>query len=377
MNFVLLRLAGYCLVTFSAYQQTNKWFWWDWVISVCILVWCIGDQWKKPDDDAFVMKLGIAGETILVLVWAIVLRDGIVLFALLSPLVRSCIHLRWVFCLAVMLIEMVIVAGAHLLWHTQWYWQLASILLVGSYTLVLGALLRHREQVKRLAALSMFELETRAKDDERLRIARQLHDRTGQYWSAIVRALDVALRVDGDQRVQFITKARLASLEGLEEMRTAVAGWSEGRHSPTDWLRFMEEAIGRYRGILRNGISLHVDTIEWTRFEDPTLAAETVARMVVEAMTNAVRNGQAEAIVVVLEAEAEWIEVTVQDDGKGFESEVKHREYAEMQGMGLASMRELAEASGGCFNIVSSRRRGTKVSITLPYYPNRTEELAK
>ncbi|WP_239618065.1 sensor histidine kinase [Cohnella mopanensis] len=367
LTFILLRLAGYAAVWIGAYIQAGQWSFMDWTISVGIMAWCVGDQWKTPDSPSPTLKIGILAETALITIWALVLQDGIVLFVLISPLVRSCIHLKWQDCLWITLLEMTAILGLHRLFHSTPYLQLSLLFIAGLYAFVLGSLLREREQARRLTAISAFEQELRVKEEERMRIAGQLHDRTGQYWTAITRALDVALRLEGDKRVEFITKAREASMEGLQEMRNAVMQWNDGRQSPAEWMRFMEQSIHRFSQVTKMSISLNVSpSIDWHRLEYPAPTAETIARTVIESMTNAVRHGEAEAVNVTLESGEEEIVLTIRDNGKGIDS---LSQTTSAYGIGIKTMKELVHTNGGSLKMTGAGLQGTGtiVSVTLPY----------
>ncbi|NIK77768.1 signal transduction histidine kinase [Paenibacillus castaneae] len=365
MTFILLRLAGYLLVWIGAFLQAKQWSWVEWISSAIILLWCIGDQWKRPDSAASTLRLGILIETALIWAWAFILQDGVVLFVLISPLVRSCIHLKWQDYVWMALLDIASIVGIHYLYQSSPYLQLSLLIIVGLYALVLGALLREREQAKRLIAIASLERELRAKDEERMRIARQLHDRTGQYWTAIARALDVALRMDGDQRIAFITKAREASLEGLQEMRNAVTQWSSGRQMPADWIRFMEQSIYRFSAVMNKPILFSMSpALNWERLDNPATTAETIARTVIESITNAIRHGEAEEIHVAVESGEEEIRLTIADNGKGFDSlSASQSAY----GIGIETMKELVHANGGLLELSSAGGRGTTISVTLPY----------
>lgn len=368
--FIVLRLVGYGFVGISAFKQSPGWTWLEWAVSASAVLWCIWDQWKKPDSPATVMRLGIAAETVLVLAWSFAVRDGIVLFALLSPLARSCIHLNWRDSCLLLLGELVAVALCSFYFHSNPTLQLVVLPVAGGYAFVLGMLLKQREHARRLAVVSAFERELRAQDEERIRVARQLHDRTGQYWSAVIRALDVAKRVDGERRIQFIDKAQEAAMEGLQEMRFAVSRWNDGLQTPGDWVRFMERSARRFGDILGIAVALDIPAIDWHRWDRPDAVAETIARTVIESMTNAVRHGHADTIGIRIEVGFEGIVITVQDDGVGFDPVTLSVREA---GSGIRTMRELAQASGGSFAIKRGRNQGMTLTMRLPYRVEREE----
>ena len=87
---------------------------------------------------------------------------------------------------------------------------------------------------------------------------------------------------------------------------------------------------------------------------EPGTRAEAVLRITGEALRNAVRHGRARCVTVTLAAEP--LELTVEDDGRGF-----HPNEVVSRGFGLTSMRERAEGAGATYALTSADGQGTKV----------------
>ena len=95
-------------------------------------------------------------------------------------------------------------------------------------------------------------------------------------------------------------------------------------------------------------------------------------------MNNCAKYSQASCVHINLINTGKEIELTVEDDGKGFDrAEVSARINSLGGGMGLVSMRERAEFSGGIFSIESAKGKGTSVHAVWPYQepsiPSETE----
>jgi signal transduction histidine kinase len=364
-TFVLLRALTYGVLFVSAFVHDWDRPWWQWLFSVVVAAWTIWDQWKRADDAVATLRRGVWIELGCVLLWGLILQNGVVLFALLSPLTRTCVHLKGRDCLGVLLFVIASILGFDAVFPISVgveETQLGACFLLGLYSFVLGLLVRERDKARRLVTMATFEREQRLKDEERIRIATQLHDVMGQYWTAVVRALDVASAVEGEPRVLFIAKARDAAMQGLQEMRAAVHDWHDGRQTPSEWMAYVEQSLTRVREFV--GVEMHLmqSPVEWQRFDDAMLVAEVMARTILESVTNAIRHGAATAIHVQMRADTQRVLVQIEDDGSGA-SEAVHG----ASGIGLLTMQRLAESVGGEWNMETTRGKGSCVQLTVPY----------
>jgi signal transduction histidine kinase len=108
----------------------------------------------------------------------------------------------------------------------------------------------------------------------------------------------------------------------------------------------------------RNGIELEFNTIGSNELTLET--RETLFRIAQEALANTARHSAASYAEVCLEYGTESVTITIKDNGRGFEPGASHG------GIGLSSMRERAEASGGGFTVESAPGKGTQNKVSLP-----------
>ncbi|RZL31651.1 MAG: histidine kinase, partial [Rubrivivax sp.] len=107
-------------------------------------------------------------------------------------------------------------------------------------------------------------------------------------------------------------------------------------------------------------------TLEWQMADMPPLPwlepalALQVLRLIQEAMTNVIKHAQARTLSLSARQAGDALEVRIDDDGCGFDSN------APRAGQGLASMRLRAEALGAALDWASVRGAGTQVSLRLP-----------
>lgn len=94
-------------------------------------------------------------------------------------------------------------------------------------------------------------------------------------------------------------------------------------------------------------------------------------RVLQEALNNAAKHSHAEHVGVALRHHADRLELTVIDDGKGFDKTSVSNANRSASGMGLQGMRERAELFGGTFRLDSRIGQGTKIRVTWPIDPQR------
>jgi signal transduction histidine kinase len=216
-------------------------------------------------------------------------------------------------------------------------------------------LLRSREQLRNLAAY----LES-VREDERTRIARELHDEIGQALTGIKLILERSM---GEQTVS--GAADLAQALALaNELIGRVRDLSlELRPAMLDDLGLMAALrwhFERYTAQCKIAVNFEHASIEGRRFPG---AIETAAyRIVQEALTNVARHADVEQIEVRIEAAGGILRIHVQDRGGGFDPESVSGGVSG----GLYGMRERAILLGGALTISSAAGSGTLLVVELP-----------
>jgi signal transduction histidine kinase len=190
----------------------------------------------------------------------------------------------------------------------------------------------------------------RAQEEERGRIARELHDEVGQALTGLILGLE-ALPDDRARALKELARYTLAEVRRLA---------LDLRPSVLDHLG-LEAALERYvrEFSARTGIAVDL-SYHLTRPLSREL--ETVVyRVVQEALTNVARHsGSPRAAVGVLEVEGE-VRVFVEDEGRGFDPQGVGPGH-----QGLWGMRERVELSGGRLVVESAPGEGTRVQARLP-----------
>ncbi|MEX2497471.1 MAG: histidine kinase [Wenzhouxiangellaceae bacterium] len=189
-----------------------------------------------------------------------------------------------------------------------------------------------------------------ARDQERLRLSRELHDVAGHKVTALKLNLrGLARRLD-DDAAREVDKATALADELLQDLRSVVRHLRETEG--IDLAKSLRELAGPFP---RPRLELHLD--EHARIPRAD-QAEAMLRVVQEGLTNAARHGPAETLCVRLERAAHRLVLSMEDDGR-VSGEVR-------PGNGLTGMRERLAELGGSLEISKSPMGGLKLTASLP-----------
>ncbi|HEU4673429.1 MAG TPA: sensor histidine kinase [Candidatus Limnocylindrales bacterium] len=195
----------------------------------------------------------------------------------------------------------------------------------------------------------------RAQEEERARIARDLHDGIGQTLTALALTLDAAANERGGTTA--VDRGRELAREALDDTRHV----AERIRPP----RLAELGLaGVLRSLAPEGSGpLEVVILDRGARLGPEEELETY-RIVQEAIRNALTHAAARRIVVSLVAAGDALTLSVVDDGVGFDPDAvpPHR-------LGIVGMAERAAAIGGRLTVVSRRGHGTRVELVVPLRP--------
>jgi PAS domain S-box-containing protein len=221
---------------------------------------------------------------------------------------------------------------------------------------VAEGLLREREA--RLVHLSHLLL--RAQEEERRRVAREMHDQLGQELIALKMNLQTA-RADSPEGERRLDDSTLIVEQLIEQVRDLALELHPAVLDDVGLVAALEWLCARQSA--RSGIPIEVHG------ERPlprvTREAEAALfRIVQEATSNALKHARAHGVTVMLHHDPTQLEIAVEDDGCGFEPELAERQHPDS--LGLISMRERADLIGAAFDVRSSPGQGTRIVVRLP-----------
>jgi len=214
---------------------------------------------------------------------------------------------------------------------------------------------------QRLQALSQRLVD--AQETERRRIAHELHDEIGQILTAAKLSIQTAQSLPADRAANALT----GGIEAVERALQRVRDLSlDLRPSLLDDLGLVP-ALRWFldRQAQRASFSVHFDGSPLARRLDPDL--EIVCfRIVQEALTNIARHADAESVVVSIAEDESKVDLTIEDDGLGFDVVEALDRAARGESIGLLGMRERAALAGGELAVRSTPGGGTTIHAQLP-----------
>ncbi len=200
-----------------------------------------------------------------------------------------------------------------------------------------------------------------AAEEERRRVARELHDQAGQTLTCLIAGL-AALQADPTSR-------RVADLQALAaEAYTEVHDLSRTLRPAALDEAGLVAAVKEHCRSFASRFGVRVDC-EAVGLDDKRLPGELEVafyRIVQEALTNAVRHGQAAAIQVLLQRQNGNVLAVIEDNGCGFDTHAWQDQNKDGTHLGLLGIRERTNLLGGRFNIESRAGVGTGIFVNIP-----------
>jgi signal transduction histidine kinase len=205
-----------------------------------------------------------------------------------------------------------------------------------------------------------------AQEEERKRIARELHDETCQSITALILGLDttrLALTLSPEEAMSRLdgTKAMAAGI--LENIRRLVA---DLRPSLLDDLGLVPAIVWYGDQRLKPlGIDLDLETSGLQQRLPPTIET-ALFRVVQEAISNVVKHAQASSVSITLQRLGGQVDLSVKDNGRGIQLPHVGPAGTDGYGLGLRGMKERAADLGGTLTLHSEPYLGTQVIVSIP-----------
>lgn len=220
------------------------------------------------------------------------------------------------------------------------------------------------ERNRQLQALSGRAIH--AQEEERKRIARSLHDDTGQALSMLIinlERLEKNLPANNRELATSLVSLRELSTNTLEDLRKIIYGL---RPTVLDDLGLVPAIRWYARTNLEEaGIRVDVTAPEDTLTLPPEITT-TLFRIAQEAVNNIIKHSDASSVNISLTLKDKKIYLLIEDDGHGFNVTQASEEAYTLQHWGLVGIRERAELMGGEVTIISKYEKGTHLKVSMP-----------
>jgi two-component system, NarL family, sensor histidine kinase UhpB len=218
---------------------------------------------------------------------------------------------------------------------------------------------RIEEERRRSGTLVM-----RAQEEERRRLARDLHDEVNQALTAILLRLEALAQDTSPERAGEVAELKRLVNQAMEELLNLARHLRPSALDDHGLMPALEAQLRRFAA--RTGVEVRLN-----REGEPDLLPEDVQtalyRVTQEALANVSRHAAATVVEVDVDAAGERVELRVRDDGAGFHPGSLSRTGTEApgSGLGLSGMAERARLVGGELDIRSAPGGGTSVTLRI------------
>ena len=231
--------------------------------------------------------------------------------------------------------------------------------------LLTSALVTERESREKLVDANTqlrnyaLRVESLAMEQERNRIAREIHDSLGHSLTALNLQIEGALKlatVRPEKSLEFLQEAKQLGSTALQDVRQSVATM---RVNPLKDKPLAEAIATLTQNFHR---TTQIDPAVQIRLDaEPSLeVATTLYRIIQESLTNISKHAEATTVELHMESNGAGLPLTVQDNGKGFD-----RSTSQRSGFGLQGMEERVLALQGTLNIHSEPGKGCQIHVQL------------
>jgi two-component system sensor histidine kinase DegS len=224
-------------------------------------------------------------------------------------------------------------------------------------------------QLDDLQHRQMFGLKIiKAQEEERQRVARDIHDGPAQLLSNVVLKAEICERmidVDLEKTREELRNLKKIVRESLQDVRKIIYNLRPMSLDDLGLIPTLQRYVLTFQE--ETGIAVLLQT-RGSQPELKSVIALTVFRIVQESMNNVVKHAKADNASIHIEFLNTELKLFIIDDGQGFDPE-KLKEHNEdiSSGFGLVSMRERVELLGGEMLISSEPGRGTRLNISIPF----------
>jgi PAS domain S-box-containing protein len=221
---------------------------------------------------------------------------------------------------------------------------------------------RHAEVRARL-----LEQVTAAQEEEQRRLARELHDETGQSLTSLLvglRTLSEAPSLAAAR--EQVAELRRVTARTLDEVRRLARGLRPGVLDELGLVPAVDQLATDHTQM--RSIAVEVSAVGFGLERLPPAVETALYRIIQEALTNAAKHSGAQTATVVLQRRREMVQAIVSDDGCGFDVEATLRTPAARAHLGLHGMRERAALLDGTVTIESTPGEGTTIYVRVPVF---------
>lgn len=297
----------------------------------------------------------------------------------LVPIAYASLHYGWEGGLASGIWVVVLALPNAILWHSVNYAWVGEIIKLGVVVFVglilawrvdVESGLRRRAEAAEATLRSLLHEVTRAQEEERGRIARELHDEVAQDMAMLRRELDELLREEcaaSPYASRRLNRARDVAAQSLTDIRSFIHDLRPPMLEDLGLAAALEALVNDL--VRTTGISGRLGVTGEVQRLDPE-AELSLYRIAQEAIRNARKHAKAGNVDVTLIFGEGEVRLGIADDGVGFDRDRFRRgDDPQPDSLGLIGMQERATLLGASLDIDSTPGHGTRVVTTYPFHP--------
>jgi signal transduction histidine kinase/ligand-binding sensor domain-containing protein len=256
-------------------------------------------------------------------------------------------------------------------WKTWWFMALA----VGAIVLLGIAL--YRQRISRLyrarAAQEAFSRQLiESQENERKRIAAELHDSLGQNLLIIKNRALLGLTPNASQTFssEQLNEISTTASQAIEEVRQIARNLRPYKLDRLGLTKALESVIEQAANSSEISFSSQIDPVNGLFSKEAEI---NLYRIVQESLNNILKHSQATGVHLLMKREDKSVRLEIQDNGVGFDTEAVTGEDADRRGFGLAGISERARIIGGKYSMRSSPGNGTTITLKIELRDNSHE----
>lgn len=205
----------------------------------------------------------------------------------------------------------------------------------------------------------------RAQESERQRIARELHDETGQHLTALgmgIKGLQEQIETNPHKAVQQAQQLTKLTADGIQKLQHLITGLRPPQLDELGLLAALRWMANEYTQQYQLPVTV---TVNGNGVDLPDDARIVFFRIAQEALLNIVRHANASQARIHLERQEKKVTLSIEDDGEGFDVDLALHMDQKYPSWGLLGMEERSVLVGADLEIVSTLGKGTRVTVSL------------
>jgi len=204
-------------------------------------------------------------------------------------------------------------------------------------------------------------------ENERQRIARDLHDSTVQVLTNLVHKTELCTKIMDVDLIR--AKLELEIINNtirytINDMRNIIHNLRPMAFDDFGLDITLERVVGQIKS--NTDIQIHVDVVGQKKALSSVVSL-TLVRIMQEACNNSIKHSGAENVYITFSYEDESVLLSIRDDGKGFDiKNIENNKENQNKGFGVSIMKERAMLLSGDLKITSGKNKGTLIVVTVP-----------